>query len=354
MPEDNLPSFDSLGEVDTVVDHLHREGLATQTIDLSGLLCSDDDSQGTVDVSGVRSTSFGRLLDALPMPAILIDQLCRVVFSNQACAKLSCDYLYMPGNPFLDFVPRPSDKDKAQVLADKTLALLTRVFKTRRPLTAEAILEIHGKRIWARLNLRAVKIASDRYVLALIEDVTSAKKQLELNRRRNKESEELRRDLEALVDIASSDLAVANVRLKREIAEHLKTQQMLRAERQKCEILAQQADLATAVVAPTGTFQRIDNRFQELCGYELDEVPNLKELIIHILHHQDRQYDTARAWLDSFSQAESKGTGAVPCAVTCRGSVKREVRVTGLKLEDGNYFIACDTGHDRHQQQPMD
>lgn len=354
MPEKDLPSIDSQDEPKTGPDHLQGEGLATQTIDLSSLCHSDVDSSGTFDLSQVESTSFGCLLDALPMPALLIDQLNRVVFSNQGCAQLTSDYHNMFGVPFLDLVPRPSDRERAQVLADKTLALLRRVFKTRKPLTAEAILEIHRKRIWARLNLRAVRIASERFVLVLIEDVTAEKRQLELNRRRDKESEELRRDLETLVNVANSELSVANMRLRREVADHLKTQQLLSVEKQKCELLAQQAELATAVVAPTGTFQLIDRRFQELCGYELHNAPNLRELITGTLNDPDCQHETAQGWLDSFSRNTDEGTAPVTYAVLDRDAVKREVRVSGVKLEDGNYFIVCQERRDHRQQKPMD
>ncbi|MFH1114424.1 MAG: hypothetical protein V1792_10930 [Pseudomonadota bacterium] len=341
MPEKDLPSFDSVDENETAPDHSPTTGLGTQTIDLSNLFSSGVYSSGTFDLS-VASTSFGRLLDALPVPAILIDESNTVVFSNHGCAKLTSDYQDMYGVSFLDFLPRPSDLEKAQVLADKTLALLERVFRTRRPLTAEAILEIHRKRIWARLNLRAVRIASERYVLVLIDDVTSEKKQLELNRRRDKESEEMRRNLEALVDMANSELSAINAQLRSEITDHLRTQSQLRVERQKCSMLAQISELATAVAAPDGIFQSMDPRFEKLCGYELHEVPNLRELMIGSRDDADSPNETSQAWLDGLDGAMDQGTtAAAACALACRDSTSRGIRVKGLRLEDGNYFIAC-------------
>ncbi len=340
MPEKDLPSFDSFDECETVPDYLENSNSATQTIDLSNLFSSGVYSSGTFDLS-VASTSFGRLLDALPVPAILIDESNRVIFSNHGCAKLTSDYHDMFGVSFLDFVPRPSDLERAQALADKTLALLARVFKTRKPLTAEVILEIHRKRIWARLHLRAVRIASERYVLVIIDDVTHEKKQLELNRRRDKESEELRRDLEALVDKANSELSTVTARLRHETADHQKTQVLLRVEKQKCGILAHQAELATAVLAPNGKFQSIDPGFQELCGYELSEVPNLQDLIIGCRDDQDSRDEVSREWLRGLERAMDEGAAAAACTMTCRGSTKREILIRGLELADGNFFITC-------------
>ncbi|MDQ7782293.1 MAG: hypothetical protein RDU20_05425 [Desulfomonilaceae bacterium] len=353
MPEKDLPSFDSLDEPKAVPDHLHKAGTSTQTIDLSSLFDTNVSSSGTFDLSGVGSTSLGRLLDALPMPAILIDEGNRVVFSNHGCARLTSDYQNMSGVPFLHLVPKPSDLEKAQALADKTLALLARVFKTRKPLTAEAILEISRKRIWARLNLRAVRIGLERYVLVLIEDVTSEKRELEMNRRRDREAEELRRELETLVEMANSELTAVNVRLRNEVTEHLKTQRMLRAEKQKCEMMARQNELATAVVTPTGEFRSLDLGFQELSGYELYNVPNLTELMTGRLDDLDLRDASALVRLEVFSRMDDEGTAGAACTLTRRDAEKRDIHVRGLKLEDGNYFLTF-ADKDRRPTEPTE
>ncbi len=354
MPEKDLPSFEPSEDPEPVPDRLQGNGLTTQTIDLSSLFDPDVDSSGTFDLGSVGSTSFGRLLDSLPVPAILIDPSNRVVFSNQGCTRLTSDYQDLFGVSFLDLVPRPSDRERAQVLANKTLSLLDRVFRTRKPLTAEAILEIHRRRIWTRLHLRAVKISSSRYVLVLIEDVTEEKKQLALNKRRDKESHELQRDLETLVEVANSELAVMKTRLDREIANHMKTQELLKVERQKNDVLAQHFDLATAVVSPAGKFHFIDNRFQELCGYELHDIPDLSKMIAGSLDYGDHDGETQEGDSSSTAGAIHEESAVVVCGMLCRSGVKREVGVTTRRLIDGNYFIVCKTDHDLLRRQPID
>ena len=354
MPEKDLPSFEPSEDPESVPDRLQGDGLSTQTIDLSSLFDPDVDSSGTFDLGSVGSTSFGRLLDSLPVPAILIDPSNRVVFSNQGCTRLTSDYQDLFGVSFLDLVPRPSDRERAQVLANKTLSLLDRVFRTRKPLTAEAILEIHRRRIWTRLHLRAVKISSSRYVLVLIEDVTEEKKQLALNKRRDKESHELRRDLETLVESANSELAVMKTRLTGEIANHMKTQELLKVERQKNDALAQHFDLATAVVSPAGKFHFIDNRFRRLCGYELHDIPDFPDLIPGSLHYSDHDGELQEREWSCTSGAIDEESAVVVCGMICRGGVKREVGVTTRKLIDGNYFVVCKTAPYFLQQQPIE
>lgn len=346
MPEKELPSFESSEDPEPVPERLLGDDLTTQTIDLSSLFDPNVDSSGTFDLGSVGSTSFGRLLDSLPVPAILIDPSNRVVFSNQGCTRLTGDYQDLFGVSFLDLVPRPSDRERAQVLANKTLSLLDRVFRTRKPLTAEAILEIHRRRIWTRLHLRAVKISSSRYVLVLIEDVTEEKKQLALNKRRDKESYELQRDLEALVEVANSELAMTKTRLTREIATHMKTQESLKVERQKNDVLARHFDLATAVVSPAGNFQFIDSRFSALSGYELHDIPDFDQVIAGGLNYSD--LDGGIRAEDESCSAEGMGKkrAVAVCRMICRGGEEREVGLTALRLVNGYYFVICDKDRD--------
>ncbi len=354
MPEKDLPSFDAQEDTEAVPDRLRGQGPTTQTIDLSSLFDPQLDSSGTFDLGWIESTSFGRLLDSLPVPSILIDQSHRVVYSNHGCSRLSCDYHDLFGVSFLDLVPRPSDRERAQVLANKTLSLLDRVFRTRKPLTAEAILEIHRRRIWTRLHLRAVKIASVRYVLVLIEDVTTEKKQLALSKRRDKESQEVQRDLETLVVMANSDLGVVKTRLSSEIANHLKTQELLTVERQKNEILTQHFDVATAVVSPAGKFHFIDDRFRELCEYELHDIPDFPKLIPGSSCYSDHEGEIQEGESSWTAGAVHEKSAVQVCGITCRSGVRREVGVTTQRLMDGNYFVVCKTDPDLLRQHPID
>ena len=263
MTEDYSPDFDFSDDTHTCPHQLSGTGLSTETIDLSGLFTQEMYSSGTFDLSSVGSTTLGRLLDALPMPAILVDQQNCVEFPNQSFCKIGPAYDAIRGVPFVNFLPQPSDTDRARVLADKALALLKGVFTTRKPRVAEAILEIHQNRIWARLHLRAVRISSERYVLVLIEDLTHEKRQIELSRRQEREFRDLRADLQARLDAHQWEHSAASEQFKRELeADHERTRDALRVEDQKCALLAEEASLATAVIGPNAAFQEVNDRFE--------------------------------------------------------------------------------------------
>jgi len=347
MTENNLPRFDSYDEPEASPRRLQGASLSTETIDISALFSPDVYSSGTFDLSSVGSTSFGRLLDALPMPAILIDQWNNVGFVNQACGKISPNYKSLRGVPVLELVPRPTDKHRAQTLAGKMLSLLQKVLTTRKPQVAEAILEIQKQRIWARLHLRAVRIGSDRHVLVLIEDLTHEKRQLELNRRQEKDFGEFRRDLETLVQATTSELASANERLRREVADHLRTQRALKGERQKCRCLSEHASLATATVSHDGTFRDIDRRFTEMFGYELEDLASFRGRIFGADHGEGAGAEWLSDWLDRLESPSGSCENLERCVIMCQDRSSKEAKISGLRLDDGSYFVIFEQKKER-------
>ncbi|MGO9567736.1 MAG: PAS domain S-box protein [Desulfomonilaceae bacterium] len=168
---------------------------ATETIDLASLFTTDISATGSFDIgSEIWTTTFGKLIQALPIPAFLINTDCRVLQANQACAKISPIYEKTLGGFFSQLFPGSGVSGKIQ-------SLLEEVFATRRTTVAQAVLQIGEVRIWARMTFRSVRVMSERFILALIEDLTSEKKEihikekltLELERRVEERTEEIRR-----------------------------------------------------------------------------------------------------------------------------------------------------------------
>lgn len=205
----------------------------TQTIDLQNLFASDVSQTGVFDLRDIASTSFGKLLDALPIPVLLIDKWFFVSFANQSCEKLSGSFKEMQGARFVDLLPHPDDAARATTLKNKTMGLLERVFADRRPQRAEAILEISGHRIWARLNLRSVRLPCDRYIMVTIEDITSERTTQLASQKDEHRLRESLQDLKIRVRQVSRDLAEAQQKLASETAAHEETARQLKALRDK-------------------------------------------------------------------------------------------------------------------------
>ena len=341
MTAKELPNFDSEEEPESPDRLLADQNASTETIDLNTLFSTDPSLSGSFDLSTVGSTSFGRLLDALPMPAILVDQWHLIGFANLSCSRLGPDSRKLRGIRFLDLVPRPTDRERARVLTGKTETLLEQVFQTRKPRVAEAILEVQGNRIWVRLHLRAVRIGGDRNLLILIEDLTQDKKQLELNRRQEKEYRKLHDDLEKRLQASNSELQTTAESLRREMAARRKGERDLRAEKQKFKILIEQVPVATALVAPTGTFVRASRHFTRMFGHCAEDLPNLRDWTADV---QSDGIATEQAlqsdWLDALNHSDDSQMAVAVATLTCKDETRKKVTMRGARLADGHYFVS--------------
>jgi two-component system, cell cycle sensor histidine kinase and response regulator CckA len=159
----------------------------TETIDITSLFSKDLSATGSFDIrSDIWKTTFGQVLQALPIPAFLIDRDSQIVLANQACSKISSAYEEMKGIRFSSLFPNSAVSDKVQLL-------LRDVFLSRKTKVGQAILRVQENVIWARFTLRSIRILRERHVLALIEDLSSEKKQIHL---KEKFSQELERRVE--------------------------------------------------------------------------------------------------------------------------------------------------------------
>lgn len=209
--------------------HLGREALSasleqdhtsTQTIDLKLLFTEDITQSGSFDIrSGIWRTTFGRVLQALPIPTMLVDSARRVAVANQACGRMCADHRQLQGNLL------PS---LCRSYANKVQSVLDKVFEDRRPRVLESPVQIGTHRIWGRLTLRAIRIATERFVLVLVEDLTAEKTELLLTKKHQESLRKTHEELEARVEKRTMALSEANRKLTREISVRKSTEEALR------------------------------------------------------------------------------------------------------------------------------
>lgn len=144
----------------------------TQTLELSDLFSMSVSTSGGFHAWGTRRTLLGNLLEAVPIPAFLIDHSNRITFVNDACRRIDNRYQAILGKPFASLFPVRAASEKAESVSES-------VFSTRKPRYHIAWLQINAGRIWARVTLRSLRIGPDRFLLALVEDLTSEKRRLQ-------------------------------------------------------------------------------------------------------------------------------------------------------------------------------
>ncbi len=215
---------DSFNELNEVPRPIRVDYDSTESIELKSLFTRDVTTSGSFDVTGgIWATTFGKVIQALPIPALLIDEYLHVAVSNQACGKFTPTYERIQGRPFAALLGGPGAGEKADLL-------LQRVFSDRKPRVGEGTLRIEDAMVWARMTFRSIRVMNERFVLVLVEDLTREKIQLH-------ENELLRRELERRVEQRTAQLRSTNENLKREVVEREKAEH----EREKVIVELRQA-----------------------------------------------------------------------------------------------------------------
>ena len=107
MGEKDLPDFELFGGDEGPSKYTPFVKAPTHTIDLQNLV--DELSASVVlDFSNIHQTSFGKLLESIPIPVLLIDETCKINFVNHAWQKVSVNYQNILGRPFSSIFTRRS------------------------------------------------------------------------------------------------------------------------------------------------------------------------------------------------------------------------------------------------------
>ncbi|MBI5570815.1 MAG: PAS domain-containing protein [Desulfomonile tiedjei] len=315
---------------------------ATETINLSEALAAGMEETGTFDLRSLVSTSLGKLLDALPIPALLVDQWYGVVFSNEACSKIGLNGNKIYGTSFVDLLPRGTDTKKVAALTDKAVALLERAFATRRAQRAEAILEAGDRRLWARLHLRAVRMGSQRHVLVLVEDLTYEKAQAQVSRREENRLRQTKEELEDRAGRLAGELREVKRQLEQERALRSLAQESAQVAQQKFYLLAELCPHGIVLMGREGSFEGMNSKLRETFGYDINDIPNTSEWIVKMFPDAGEMRTKASNWLVSSIAADQDASQPLTSTVASKEGIEKIAEFTLFRLHDGNHLMMCE------------
>ncbi len=221
MKDRETPSFDSPDQEDLTPVHRLRDHVATETIDIKGLFGEDLTTSGSFNFGDVLKTPLGKLLQALPIVALLVDGELNVVFMNRAGGKIVPGWENAQGIPYRKLFPDRSAAEAATGLIGDVLA-------TRKPIAREAVLGSDKNKIWGRISYRALRVSGERLVLVLVEDLTHEKRQIHLIQEHKKELQQAYDGLERRVQERTEELRKANDQLRTEIDNRQRAENALR------------------------------------------------------------------------------------------------------------------------------
>jgi two-component system, cell cycle sensor histidine kinase and response regulator CckA len=168
MDSNDLPSFASDTGSSGLRGLYRNDDEKTQTIDLNTLFLSDTTVSGSFDLRQINHDSFGKLLQALSVPTLLVNRSYEIEFANAAFGQMVKNDLETPGQSFSSLF---SDVREAQ----KVKAILKKVFVRRQPEVREKVVRLHQTKIFARMHFRTMRMGGAQFILVQIENLTAQK-----------------------------------------------------------------------------------------------------------------------------------------------------------------------------------
>ncbi len=266
MSDRDLPDFDDLNEYEGLPSRSPAGKTPTHTIDLQNLV--DELSASVVlDFSNIHQTSFGKLLESIPIPVLLIDESCKIIFVNRAWQKVSANYQRILGRPFCSIFTRRS-------VARAVDSIVEKAFMSRRPLVASTVLEVEESRIYGRVHFRSLRMGGDRALIVLVEDLTAEKKQLILTQKHKEALLKAQEELESRVNERTSALRSMNEDLLREIGFRKEAEHSLEASRASFTSIVEKTGEGILVISPESVVLYANPAASSLLGKPLEKLIN--------------------------------------------------------------------------------
>ncbi len=217
----------------------------------------------------MQTQAFRKLLHALPIAALLVDQRHDVVFANEYWQRTMGSTDKVTGRKFSQFFLR-SDQ------AERVESLLTRAFEDRKPRIRKLALNVGGKKIWGHMHLRPIRMAVGRFFLILYEDLTLEKEQLLMSEKHSEYLHKAHEELEKRIEERTVELKKTNSMLIAEIAEREFAEAALRESQVNYRAIFDAVNDAIIVLdANNGDILDVNSKMCDLYGYTSEEVKHL-------------------------------------------------------------------------------
>ncbi len=130
--------------------------------------------------------------------------------------------------------------------------------------------------------------------------------------------------------------------IARDITDRKKAEEALRVETQKFQALAESAPFGMAVIDGDGSFRYINPQFEELFGYELEEIRNGKTWFRKAFPNPAFRQEAISRWVEDGSKSESGVRGPRTFDVVCKDQAVKTIQFKAVPLENGEDLLTCE------------
>ena len=135
----------------------------------------------------------------------------------------------------------------------------------------------------------------------------------------------------------------------RDITDAKRAEEALRAEKQKFQVLSENAPFAMVMIDQDGTFRYINPKFRELFGYDLTDVPSGRAWLKKAYPDSHYRHDVISAWKEDLNSSKPGEKRPRVFTATCKDGSQKIISFISVQLETGENLMACEDITERKQ-----
>ncbi len=128
----------------------------------------------------------------------------------------------------------------------------------------------------------------------------------------------------------------------RDITQRKLAEEEMRGEREKLQTLSDNAPFGLVLIDRDGRFNYVNNRFTQLFGYELSDIPDGRTWFRKAFPRAKYRYAAISSWVENFHNTTPGERKARVFKVTCKDGTERIVQFIPSMLVTGDYLMTCE------------
>ncbi len=128
----------------------------------------------------------------------------------------------------------------------------------------------------------------------------------------------------------------------RDISERKRSEERLQFEKERFEMLAENAPFGMLMVSEKGYFEYVNPGFKEIFGYDLNDVPNGREWFRRAYPDPAYRKEVIAAWIDDLQGRGRGETRPRVFTVTCKDGSEKIISFRPVRLGAGQDLVTCE------------
>ncbi len=145
------------------------------------------------------------------------------------------------------------------------------------------------------------------------------------------------------VEISSEGASISGKRMLisaiRDMSHRKSTENVIRENEERFRILIEQSPLGISLIDHHGRYQYVNPRFEEIFGYNLQDIPTGREWLRKAFPNSRRRHQVIDAWLQYQHAEDTSAMKPKSYVVTCRDGGRKVINFRSVKLPDQHHLV---------------